>query len=175
MIGDPGVLIAVDPGEVRVGIAATDPGQVLASPVATVAAAESVSAVVEVATERQAVLIIVGLPLSLSGEERKAARRARSYGRRLAVAVGGAIPVYLVDERLTTVAASTTLRAAGHDARSARRVVDQAAATALLQGVLDAASAQRVPCAVVLSQGMGERVDSGPSASDLSDQHDPRQ
>ncbi len=165
MVGTPGVLVAVDPGEVRVGVAATDPGQVLASPVATVPAAESVSGVVEVATERQAVLIIVGLPLSLSGEEGTAASRARSYGRRLAVALGGAIPVYLVDERLTTVAASTTLRAAGHDSRSARRVVDQAAATALLQGVLDAASAQGVPCAVVLSRGMGERVEPGTTDS----------
>ena len=158
----PGVVLAIDPGEVRIGVAATDPGQALASPVTTLTASEAVTGVVQLASERQAVSIIIGMPLSLSGDEGTAATRARSYSQRLVKAVGGAIPVYLVDERLTTVAASTTLRAAGHDGRSARRVVDQAAATALLQGVLDAASAQGIPTAEVLSRGMGERVTPSP-------------
>jgi putative Holliday junction resolvase len=44
----------------------------------------------------------------------------------------------LVDERLTTAAATTALRGAGLSSRSSRAVVDQVAAAALLQGVLDA-------------------------------------
>jgi hypothetical protein len=63
-----------------------------------------------------------------------------------------------VDERLTTVSATTALRAAGRDSRSARRVVDQVAATTLLQGVVDAAQARGVDVVTVLADAMGERV-----------------
>jgi putative Holliday junction resolvase len=141
---------------VRTGVAACDGGEVLASPVATLASNEAVSGVVTIAAEREAVGVIVGLPLSMSGAEGTAAEAARSYAGDLAKAL--AVPVFLVDERLTTVAAGAALRAGGHDSRSARRVVDQAAATALLQGVLDARAARGVDCAVVLDSGLGERV-----------------
>jgi putative Holliday junction resolvase len=136
----------------------------LASPAATLQAAESASGVVAIANERAAIAIVVGLPLSLSGAEGPAAAKARSYAARLVKALAQsrgsgqeALPVYLVDERFTTVSASAALRSAGHDSRSARRVVDQAAATALLQGVLDAASAQRLSPLVVL-ETIGQQV-----------------
>ena len=156
-----GVLLAVDPGHVRTGLAATDPGQILASPVRTLSASESVSGVVDEVLAREPVGIIVGLPLSMSGKEGTAAERARSYARRLAAALASAehqAPVFLVDERLTTVSATAALRSAGIDSRSARRVVDQAAATALLQGVVDAAAGQGVDCITLLSNGTGEVV-----------------
>ena len=156
----PGVVVGVDPGDVRTGVAATDPGQVLASPVATLAADEAVSGVVAAAGEREAVAVVVGLPLSLSGDEGTAASSARSYAGRLASACD--LPVFLVDERLTTVTATAALRSSGHDSRSARRVVDQAAATALLQAVVDAAGARGVDCLRVLAEGFGERVQGEP-------------
>ncbi|MEO8107137.1 MAG: Holliday junction resolvase RuvX [Actinomycetes bacterium] len=151
-----GVWVAVDPGSVRIGVAACDPDQVLASPVATLTSTESVSGVVGIVAERQAVGVIVGLPISLSGGEGSSARSARSYALELATAL--AVPVYLVDERLTSVAAGAALRAGGHTAKSARRVVDQAAAAALLQGVLDARVAGGHQCGDVLGGGLGERV-----------------
>jgi putative Holliday junction resolvase len=154
--GSSGVWLAVDPGAVRIGVAACDRGEVLASPVATLSSDEAVTGVVAVAAEREAIGVIVGLALSMSGAEGTAAETARSYAGDLAKALP--VPVYLVDERLTTVAAGAALRAGGHDSRSARRVVDQAAATALLQGVLDARSARGLDCAVVLDGGLGERV-----------------
>lgn len=152
-----GVWVAVDPGEVRTGVAASDSGQVLASPVTTLTRAEAVTGVAHIVAERRAAGVVVGLPLTLSGAEGTSARSARSYAQRLANAL--AVPVYLVDERLTTVSAGAALRAGGHDSRSARRVVDQAAATALLQGVLEACAARRLDCARVLDGGLGERVD----------------
>ena len=151
-----GVWVAVDPGEVRTGVAASDSGQVLASPVTTLNRADAVAGVAQVVVERGAVGVIVGLPLSLSGAEGTSAHSARSYAVRLASALQ--VPVYLVDERLTTVSAGAALRAGGHDTRSARRVVDQAAATALLQGVLDACAARGLDCVRVLDGGLGERV-----------------
>ena len=153
-----GVVIGVDPGAVRIGIAATDPGQLLASPVGTVAPNEDISGVVSEVEQRSAVAVVVGLPIGMSGEEGAAAATARSYAKRLSTALARQIPVYLVDERLTTVSAQTALRSAGHDSRSARRVVDQAAAAALLQGVVDAAKARGVDCGAVLAGGLGELV-----------------
>ncbi|HEX5018564.1 MAG TPA: Holliday junction resolvase RuvX [Actinomycetes bacterium] len=162
-----GVVIGVDPGAVRTGMAATDPGQLLASPVRTLEAGEDVSGVVTEVQERDAVAVVVGLPIALSGQEGTAAQVARSYARRLAAGLAELAPVFLVDERLTTVTAHAALKAAGHDSRSARRVVDQAAAAALLQGVVDAAQARQVDCLTLLSAGMGELVT--PSSGQATD------
>lgn len=87
--------------------------------------------------EREAVEVIVGLPRTLSGEEGQAARAAREYALALAARIHP-VPVRLVDERLSTVTATRSLRAAGIDARRGRRVVDQAAAAVILQTALDA-------------------------------------
>ena len=132
----PGVVLAVDVGTVRVGVAASDPHRVLASPVETVRA-PGLERVAALAVERDAVLVVVGLPTSLSGASRSAsAQMARSYAERLAPLVAP-VPVELVDERLTTVTATAALRSAGRSRRTTRDVIDQAAAVALLQGVLD--------------------------------------
>jgi putative Holliday junction resolvase len=130
-------VLAVDVGTVRVGVAASDPHRILASPVETVPAPghERVAALV---AEREAVLVVVGLPTSLSGRaESASAAMARAWLAAFEPHVN--VPVELVDERLTTVTATAALRAAGRSAKSARSVVDQAAAVALLQGFLDRA------------------------------------
>lgn len=132
----PGVVLAVDVGTVRVGVAASDPHRILASPVETVPAPGH-ARVVELLAEREAVLVVVGLPTSLSGASASAsADMARDWAATLAPLVAP-VEVRLVDERLTTVSATAALRAAGRSAKSSRVVLDQAAAVALLQGVLD--------------------------------------
>lgn len=134
----PGVVLAVDVGTVRVGVAASDPHRILASPVETVPAPGH-ARVAALAAEREAVLVVVGLPTSLSGRSVSAsADMARAYVKVLAPLVAPA-PVQLVDERLTTVTATAALRAAGRSGKRARAVVDQAAAVALLQTVLERA------------------------------------
>lgn len=133
----PGVVLGVDVGTVRVGVAASDPDRVLASPVETVAAPGH-DRVVELLAEREAVHVVVGLPTSLSGQARSAsADMARAWADVLRERVD--VPVELVDERLTTVVAAASLRASGRSAKKGRAVVDQAAAVALLQGWLDRA------------------------------------
>lgn len=132
----PGVVLAVDVGTVRVGVAASDPHRILASPVETVPAPGH-ARVVELLAERAAVLVVVGLPTSLSGTSASAsADMARDWAATLAALVAP-VEVRLVDERLTTVSATAALRAAGRSAKSSRAVLDQAAAVALLQAVLD--------------------------------------
>jgi putative Holliday junction resolvase len=133
----PGVVVAVDVGRVRVGVAASDPDRVLASPVETVPAPGH-ARVAELVAEREAALVVVGLPTSMSGRAASAsADMAREWVEVFAPLVAP-VEVRLVDERLTTVAAHAALRASGRSAKRSRGVVDQAAAVALLQGVLDA-------------------------------------
>ena len=128
-------MVAVDVGTVRVGVAASDPHRVLASPVETVAAPGH-ARVAELVAEREAVLVVVGLPTSLSGRaESASADMARTWAAALEPLI--AVPVQLVDERLTTVSAAAALRASGRTAKKSRAVIDQAAAVALLQGFLE--------------------------------------
>ena len=132
----PGVVLAVDVGTVRVGVAASDPHRILASPVETVPAPGQ-RRVAELVAEREAVLVVVGLPTSLRGTSTSAsADMARTWVETFRALVDP-VPVQLVDERLTTVSATAALRASGRNAKQQRAVIDQAAAVTLLQGVLD--------------------------------------
>lgn len=136
MTGVLGVIVAVDVGTVRVGVAASDPHRILASPVETVAAPGH-ARVLEILLEREAVRVVVGLPTSLSGKSASAsADMAREWAATLQTLTD--LPLELVDERLTTVTATQALRASGKKGKAARAVIDQAAAVALLQAVLDA-------------------------------------
>ena len=140
----PGVRLGIDVGTVRVGVAASDPEGLLATPVATVG--PDPGEVAALVGARGAVEVVVGLPRSMSGREGAAAAAARSYARMLADRVAP-VPVRLVDERLTTVAAESALRRGGSrgGARARRRVLDQAAAVLILQAALDTERASGAP------------------------------
>jgi putative Holliday junction resolvase len=135
-----GVRLGVDVGTVRVGVAVSDPAGSIATPM-TVLRRDSrggrdIAELAVIAADRAALEVVVGLPRSLSGGEGPAAGTAREYAAALAAAVSPT-PVLLVDERLTTVEATRGLTAAGKRGRSARAVVDAAAAVVLLQSALD--------------------------------------
>lgn len=136
-----GVRIGVDVGSVRIGIARSDPHGLLATPVETVRRGTGdVGRIAELAAEHEAMEVIVGLPAHLSGAEGAAAKAARAFATALERRTG--LPVRLYDERLTTVTAEQVLRSGGSygkgRGKARRKVVDQAAATVLLQGALDA-------------------------------------
>lgn len=133
-----GVRLGVDVGDVRIGVAACDPSGLIASPVETVPAGPgSFARVAQLASERNAVEVVVGLPRSMSGGEGPAARKIRAYAVALSRNLQG-LPVRLVDERLSTVTAERTLRERGRRGARRRAVVDQAAAVVILQSALDA-------------------------------------
>lgn len=141
----PGVRLAVDVGSVRIGVAACDPAGVLATPVETVQrGAGDLDRLARLVDERAAVEVVMGLPRSLSGREGPSASAARSFASSLARRVAPC-PVRLVDERLSTVAATRGMRASGVSARKGRGTVDQAAAVVILQGALDAERASGRP------------------------------
>ena len=150
-----GARIGVDVGAARVGVAASDPSGTFASPVETLKRdAEGGADLAQLAAlvaEREALEVVVGLPRLLSGEEGQAARLARAYAAQLALRVAP-VPVRLVDERLTTVAAHKRLRDSGVSGRGQRAVVDQAAAVLILQSALDAEAMSGRPPGEILSR-----------------------
>jgi len=148
----PGVRIAIDVGSVRVGVAASDPDGNVALPVMTLRrdqrGSRDIEQIAGIVRERSAVTVVVGLPRTLRDTEGVAARDARAYAAALATSIAP-VPVSLVDERLSTAEADKALRGAGIAGRARRTVVDQMAAVAILQRVLDAERA---------GSSIGERV-----------------
>ncbi|GAA3624980.1 Holliday junction resolvase RuvX [Microbacterium awajiense] len=131
-----GTRLGVDVGRARVGVARCDPHGLLATPVETVPRGEaSIPRIVAIARELDAFEVLVGLPINLKGEDTPSTTDARDFAQALAVASG--LPVRLVDERLSTVTAHAALRDSGRSQRESRSIVDQVAATLLLQQALD--------------------------------------
>jgi putative holliday junction resolvase len=139
-----GVRLGIDVGTVRIGVAKCDPDGILATPVATIqrvtggaAPSSDMSEIMRLVAEHEAVEIIVGLPLTLSGIEHHAAAATRQYVAELAPLVDP-VPVRFADERMSTVVAARRLTHRGVRGKRQRAVVDQAAAVEILQGWLDA-------------------------------------
>ena len=133
--------IGVDVGSVRVGVAASDPDARMAFPVTAVQRRRDGSDLDELETlirDRGGVEVVVGLPVTLQGREGPAVAAARGYASALSERIAP-IPVSFVDERLTTVEADRSLRAARprSSVRERRALIDAAAAAGILQTYLD--------------------------------------
>jgi putative holliday junction resolvase len=118
------IVLAVDPGEARAGCAISDPSGTIATPLGVVEPPDP-AAVAELATERRAERVVVGLPISLDGREGAQARAAREFRDSLAAKLD--IPVETFDERLTTKLAEATARggaAAPADALAAAHLLE---------------------------------------------------
>ncbi len=130
--------LAVDPGTKRVGIAVSDPTGTIAQALTTIdaAPAESLaSRLAHIASEQGAGRIVVGMPRRMDGSYGPEAKAARELADGIRKASG--LPVELVDERLTTVAAERSLLEGGMRRAKRRQSVDRVAATILLQSHLD--------------------------------------
>lgn len=129
--------LGVDVGDARIGVAVSDPDGILATPVETVAAGPgAIGRLAELAREYEILECVVGLPTGLSGREGPAAAKVRAFCEDLSVAIDP-VPIRLFDERMSTITADTMLRHTGRSARGKRSVIDQAAATVILQTALD--------------------------------------
>jgi putative Holliday junction resolvase len=134
----PGCVLGLDLGDARIGVAVSDDERRMAVPIGTVAtgAPADLKAVAALVAEHHATTVVVGLPLSMNGDRGPAAVKAESFAGALRSFLD--VPVELHDERLSTVEADRSLRAAGVDGRARRKVVDRSAATVILQAWLDA-------------------------------------
>ncbi|WP_130013810.1 Holliday junction resolvase RuvX [Serinicoccus sediminis] len=170
-VGDAtGVLLGVDVGEVRVGLAASDALGMLAHPVTTLRrdheGGTDLEEIAEEVRRRDAVLVVVGMPRSLDGTERVAAQRARGYAERLQRCLE--VPVRLWDERMSTVDAHRALHSSGVPGREQRGVVDQVAAVLILQAALDARRAGRPAGTPVTTRKPRARRSRHPDAKDAT-------
>ena len=134
----PGPVLGLDLGDARIGVALSDPRRTVAFPLGTVKTGSppgELRAIADLVVEHGVTTVVVGLPVSMSGERGSRAQQATAFARALADAV--AVPVEMQDERLSTVEAERRLRSSGVSARRGRAVVDQAAAAVILQAWLD--------------------------------------
>jgi putative Holliday junction resolvase len=130
-------ILGLDPGEVRIGVALSDPLGIIAQPHAVLDRRHGkvTEELRQIVNEHDVGLIVVGLPIGLSGGEGPAAARARELGVQVAENLGVSVEYY--DERFTTVQAEAALLESGmrRDGRRARR--DMVAAALMLQAYLD--------------------------------------
>lgn len=132
-----GAIIAVDLGEARIGVAVAERVDLPALPLTTIehaSRASDAAAIAALATERNAGTIVVGYPMRLDGSVGPAAQRVERFVEVLRERFGGA--VVLVDERLTTAAATKRLAETGMKGTKRRRIVDRYAAVEILESYL---------------------------------------
>ena len=128
----------MDPGSKRVGLAISDPTGTIAQGLTTLVAEPRASLarrLADVATEQDATRVVVGLPRRMDGSYGPEAAAARKLAGEIREASG--LPVELVDERLTTVAAERAMIEGGARRAKRRTGIDQVAATLLRQSHLD--------------------------------------
>jgi putative Holliday junction resolvase len=134
--------LGLDVGSKRIGVAVSDELGLTAQPVLTLKrrrnVREDVRSLARLARRFSVVAIVVGNPLHLSGESSPQAEKTKVFATELGELTG--LPVHLWDERLTTREAHQILYEAGHPRHDHRRVVDQVAATLILQSFLDNAN-----------------------------------
>jgi putative holliday junction resolvase len=133
-----GALIGLDLGTKTIGVAVSDPDRRVAAPVETVARkrfALDAQRIIELAAQRRAVAYVLGLPINMDGSEGPRAQATRAFARNLEKLT--ALPIALWDERLSTAAVERALIAADVSRAKRKAVIDQHAATYILQGALD--------------------------------------
>ena len=131
--------LAIDVGQVRIGIAASDFHAILASGLETVSRnadlAPSLRRIVELVNEVEPIEIYVGLPVSMSGSHSASTTDAIEFAKQLSSLV--AVEVRFIDERMTTVTAANALKLSGRDSKSGRQIIDQIAATVILEQAME--------------------------------------
>lgn len=131
------IIMSVDLGDARTGIACCDRGEMLASPVCTINESyieNILKKVAQLAAEKKAEQIIVGLPLNMNGTRGPRADLCEEFARRLGEMVE--VPVKLWDERSTTVTAIGYLNQTNTRGKKRKAVVDRLAAAIILESYL---------------------------------------
>jgi putative Holliday junction resolvase len=139
----PARYLGLDLGSRRIGVAVSDELGLTAQPVLTLERRgsgpanrrEDLRSLARLCRRFSVAAIVVGNPLHLSGESSPRALKTQAFAAELGELTG--LPIHLWDERLTTQEAHEILYQAGHDRQEHRKVVDQVAATLILQSFMD--------------------------------------
>ncbi len=134
-----GRLLGVDFGDVRTGLAVSDAARFLASGIGTIrpgSMTKTAVAVAEEARKQGAVGIVVGLPVNMNGSQGERADHARMFAAMLDERLPE-LPIVLLDERMTTMAASRFLNETNTRGQKRKQVIDTLSAQIILQNALD--------------------------------------
>ncbi len=138
LLPERGALIGLDLGTKTIGVAVSDPDRRVAAPVETIARTRfefDARRILALGAERRAKGLVLGLPINMDGSEGPRAQSTRAFARNLATLTD--LPIALWDERLSTAAVERALIAANASRAKRKAVIDQHAATYILQGALD--------------------------------------
>jgi len=131
-------ILAIDFGEVRIGLAISDPMGITAQPLNTLkrkGKKQDVAYIADIVSQNSASLVIIGLPLKKDGSEGTIFKSVQKFTRSLEVAISP-IPVEYADERFTTVQAEALLIEADVSRAKRKEKIDTMAAQLILQGYL---------------------------------------
>jgi putative Holliday junction resolvase len=134
-----GRVLGVDFGEARTGLAVSDAARLLASGIGNIAGGgleRTADAIVSAVSEQNAVAVVLGLPVNMNGTEGPRAERVRRLAE-LIVERAPELPVALMDERMTTMAASRFLNETNTRGKKRKGVIDTLSAQIILQNALD--------------------------------------
>ena len=131
--------LAIDFGDVRIGLAISDITALVASPLRTIKnSADSIVAVnqeiASIVQDEKISVVYIGLPIHLSGSEGTSTEKVRHFAQELRSYLGSHVEIQLVDERLSTKSAITQARSMGK--KLTRNDVDQMAAVTILEFAL---------------------------------------
>lgn len=129
-----GRLLALDPGDKRVGVAISDEMHLTVRPLQPLRYTnwkKLLLAVKELLNQFDVKALVIGLPLSLDGIERSSAMEVRRLAQKFALSLQ--IPIFIQDERLTSREAEESLRASGHETEGLRRLIDSESAAIILR------------------------------------------
>jgi len=141
----PGRRIAFDFGDVRIGVAVTDASGILATPLRFLQNSEAnlISEISSLYQEYQPIYTAIGFPSHLSGVESQKSKSVSDFAAKVIKITEN--PIYLIDERLTTISASRSLREAGLNSKSSKNEIDSMAAAAILESALNQERIQGEP------------------------------
>ena len=130
-----GKRIAFDYGDKRIGVALADADGLVAVPLTTLANNEKLTEqLFELFADYAPVIVYVGSPKNLSGSGSESGKKAEEFARFIGNEFE--VPVHMIDERLSTVTATAQLRESGKAPSRNRKVIDQIAATNILESAL---------------------------------------
>lgn len=132
------IILSVDYGDARTGIAVCDRTELLASPVTVISETDRdtlLEKIADLALERRAELIVVGLPVNMDGTHGSRAQACEDFAQALTELCS--IPTVMRDERLTTVSAHNVLNATNTRGKKRKAVVDAVSAVMILQDYID--------------------------------------
>ncbi len=131
------IILAVDYGDVRTGLAVCDESQILASPLGTITQRDPrllMEEIAKIAGERKARFLVVGEPVNMDGSRGERAQKCAAFAKELSEVCG--LPYAMWDERCTTVMAHQALNVTNTRGKKRKAVVDSLSAVMILEGYM---------------------------------------